>query len=586
MVGHPSPYLAMHAQDPVRWQTWSAGTLELARRLNRPLLISVGYFSCHWCHVMQRESFQDQELAEHINSAFVPVKIDRELQPALDDYLMDFVRVTRGQAGWPLTVFLTPDGYPLLGVTYQPRDDFAALLNDLHQRWLKDGESLQVLARDALREWEVLREAAQKSGSDAKDFTRDFLRQVEQRQDEMSGGFGQQSKFPMAAQLQALLWLRAQHDDTRFDDFIRLTLDSMADGGLHDLLGGGFFRYVTDPLWQTPHYEKMLYDNAWLALLYMQAADQLQSARYRRIGLSTVDFLMREMRTPGGWFISSFSAVDDQGREGCYYLWNQGELQEQLNPEQLKAVTAAWFDPQDPGADCGKLPRLQRPLVDVAEQLKWQPEKLHRVLESARSRLLDARGRRGLPADRKGIAAWNGLTLSALAAAHTSSGDQAYAVAASALVDHVMRHWWDGTRLVRATRGEKVVAAATPDDYALVARGLWDWKQIEPASVDEKAIAQMVRRAWRLFYRKDRWVLDQEPLIPMLGGRIAVEDGSLPSASAVIAELSVQVQSTRVDAALKSNVTAHLEHVQSRLGNAAFWYAGYLKLLAGDQPLR
>ncbi len=586
MAAHPSPYLAMHGDDPVHWQVWSRETLEKARTLNRPLLVSIGYFSCHWCHVMQRESYRDPALAKMLNEHFIPVKVDRELNPALDAHLIEFVELTRGQAGWPLNVFLTPEGYPIAGLTYAPREQFYRILDNLRQRWESDPGELRQMARAGMAEWQKIREGAPDRKPARSSAVRTMKMQTGQLGDELAGGFGQQTKFPMVSQLRALLWMREQLHDKSQDDFIRLTLDRMASQGMHDELGGGFFRYVTDPAWQIPHYEKMLYDNAQLAVLYLQAATLFQSSRYRQTGLGTLDFMLRDMWRSEGYFIASFSAVDDQGREGFYYLWDDATLKKLLNAEQLKAVKAAWFDEQDKPSEFGRLPRWQEDPAAVARRLDWSETRLERVLASAREKLLMARASRTLLPDDKGLAAWNGLALSALAAGYAATGGERYGKQADQLAAYIAGSLWDGKALVRARDGNQAMAQGTLEDYALVAQGLWDWSRQQPARKDYRdLVGRLLYTAWERYFKNGRWVQSDTPLIPMLGGRVALDDSPLPSATATITRLSQLHEDLKKDADIQKKVSAHLNEVRIYLADSVLWYASYVELLEPAQPL-
>ena len=585
LAGHPSPYLDLHGEDPVHWQPWNAATLDKARELNRPLLVSVGYFSCHWCHVMQRESYQDPALARLLNEHFIPVKVDRELQPALDAHLIEFVELTRGQGGWPLNVILTPAGVPVAGILYAPRERFYALLDELRRRWQGDPEGLSALAEQALDEWAAIRAAAARQPSVSGSFAAAFERQVELRRDELAGGFGQQTKFPMVPQLRALLWLSAREVDPSLDEFVRLTLDQMATQGLHDLLGDGFFRYVVDPAWHTPHYEKMLYDNAQLALLYLQAGAQLGADRYRDIGLATLDFMVRDMLSAPGYFISSFSAVDEQGREGFYYLWDEASLRDALSREQLAVVRAAWFGKHADDSEFGSLPRWQKSPAQLAAASGQIEAQIEAQLAAARARLLKARAQRSLPADHKGLAAWNGLALSALAAGHAATSGARYETQGEQLAEYLATRLWDGQQLVRARADERVLGEASLEDYALVARGLWDWSRRQPDGPWAALAERLVRSAWRRYYKDRRWVDSDTALIPLLGGRIASEDSPLPSPSATLSYLSRVHPGIKSDPDIQKQLAAHLDQVRRHLADSAFWYAGYLELLEPPQPL-
>ena len=584
LVNHPSPYLAMHGDDPVHWQVWSSDTLQKARELNRPLLVSIGYFSCHWCHVMQRESYRDPVVAKLLNDHFVPVKVDRELAPALDAHLIEFVQLTRGQAGWPLNVFLTPEGFPIVGMVYVPPGRFRQILERLGDGWNRDATQLQRLSREAMQEWRQLRETDSDKEPVQFSAVQAMRVQTDQLKDELAGGFGQQNKFPMVVQLRTLLWIREQLNDESYDSFLRLTLDQMANQGLHDELGGGFFRYVTDPGWQVPHYEKMLYDNAQLAELYLQAAGQFQSSYYRDIGLSTLDFMLREMQRDDGYFISSFSAVDEQGREGFYYLWDDDGLEPVLNSEQLEAVRAAWFGTESTQSEYGKLPIWQGAPEAIADSLGWSTARLNAVLAASRKHLLMSRSTRSLLADDKGLAAWNGLALSALAAGYAATGDVRYGQAAGALAAYISGSLWDNERLIRARDGKRVIAEATLEDYALVAEGLWDWSEQDATkkAYYRALVGKLLRAAWQRYYRNGRWIQTDTPLIPMLDGVIALDDSPLPSATSAVTRLSRQHPALSSDGQLQKTVDDHLNQVRAYLGESMFWYASYVALLESD----
>jgi uncharacterized protein YyaL (SSP411 family) len=531
---------------------------------------------------MQRESYRDPGLAEFLNAHFIPVKIDRELNPSLDAHLIEFVERTRGQAGWPLNVFLTPDGYPLLGVTYLPREQFYKLLDGLQQEWAGNEASLRELAHAAWQEWRQAGEPGADSASTAEPVIPGLLAEAGRLGDELSGGFGQQAKFPMVSQLRALMYLQRRGDAGALNEFVRLTLDHMADLGLHDNLGGGFFRYVIDPTWQVPHYEKMLYDNAQLAVLYLEAAQLYSSAHYRAVGLATVDFMLREMATEEGAFIGSFSAVDSAGREGFYYLWSDSELRQLLTAAEFEAVRVAWLGEHQADSEYGHLLRWQAEPSTLAAKLDWPQDKLDQLLATARQKLLAARARRELLPDDKVLAAWNGLALSALARAYASSGDKRYAVAATRLTTYLTTQLWDGTRLLRARDGARTLADATLEDYALVAQGLQDWSEIAvPATPTARALVpELVRLAWRRYFRNERWQQSDVSLIPMLDGKLALDDGALPSTTAVISRLSATVPELVKDRKIQQQLATHLQQVRDHLSGAMFWYASYVELLA------
>ncbi len=579
LANHPSPYLAMHGNDPVHWQVWGEEAVQLARKLNRPLFISSGYFSCHWCHVMQRESYRDPQVAELLNNYFVPVKVDRELDPALDAHLIEFVQLTRGRAGWPLNVFLTPEGYPIVGITYLPKDQFVSLLTQMRDRWQNESDELRKVARDALEEWRAMRKPEAPPVVTHSAVAPKFVAQASRMMDEMSGGFGQQNKFPMTPQLRTLLRVRSVATDrAHLDEFLRLTLDQMATQGLHDLVGGGFFRYAVDPAWQTPHYEKMLYDNAQLVSLYLEAASAFNEPRYRDTAFETLDFMLREMWR-GDYFIASFSAVDEQGREGAYYLWNEAELAKLLSPAELRLVRLAWLEEGPAPSASGKLPRWRMSVADLSKRTGQLASSLQQQLDVIRGKLLKAREARSLPADGKGLAAWNGLALSALADAVEAKGGDIYRRHGERLASYLATRLWDGKRLVRALDGDRVLADGSLQDYALVAKGLQDWGRASGGAQYSRLASRLTRVAWKRFYRNGRWLETDAPLIPMLDGKLALDDNPLPSATAMVVSVSATADDLRNDKKIRENLTAHLNEVRARLSDSIFWYASYVEWL-------
>lgn len=579
LADHASPYLAMHGHDPVAWQDWDPALLERARQENRLLFISSGYFSCHWCHVMQKQSYQDTAIAALLNRHFLPVKIDRELEPALDAYLIEFVELTRGHAGWPLNVFLTPDGYPLTGFTYLPKARFHEFLQALSDRWQKEPGQLADLARRGTEEIiSAKRGAIGRKSSAQRDPVQAFLAGSREMADELSGGFGQQTKFPMVPQLEVLLEQVRQRGSDSSAEFLRLTLEKMADLGLRDHLGEGFFRYVTDPHWQVPHFEKMLYDNAQLARLYLNAGETLDEPRFREIGLATLDFILQRMAAGDGAFVSSFSAVDNEGREGFYYQWSQPDLRRALTDDEFTALSAYWNLQGNDALEYGYLPVIAaRPAV-IAHRLELPGDRLDGLIASAKGKLLKLREARHLPVDDKRLAAWNGLLLTTLARAVTLIGSARYKTAAERLAVYLSEKLWDGQKVLRAVGKQGALGRASVEDYALVARGLADWARVSGRQRYQSLASRLVSDGWRRFYRQQRWYHSDRATLPGLGGSLALSDNPLPSASAVLTGLALNMPALRHDAALQKKVNEHLGLVRASLLDELFWYPGYVAL--------
>jgi uncharacterized protein YyaL (SSP411 family) len=581
MQGHGSPYLRLHENDPVAWQQWGPKTVELAKQKNKMLFVSIGYFSCHWCHVMQRESFSDQSIARLLNGNFIPVKVDRELNPALDAYLIDFVQRTRGSAGWPLNVIITPDGYPIVGITYLPKAQFSTVLQQMMQLWQTDPAALQQLARQAaaqLREGKQLT-SSELSNSKSKQLAAQFVDQSMGIADDMSGGFGEKSKFPMTPQLNLLLSEYERSPQPALKAFLEITLDHMATQGLRDHIGGGFYRYTIDPTWQTPHFEKMLYDNAQLALLYMRAAKTLQRADYAGIGRETLNFMLRELQGPDGAFISSLSAVDTANIEGGYYLWQEDQLKALLTEQEFEAVALLWNMSSKPELEAGYLPRHVKSPDQVAKLLGRKDDEVLQLIASAQWKLFQARQQRSIPRDDKQLAAWNGLALQALVAGARQEQNAKYKEAARQLRDYLVQVLWDGEKLLRARMQEEALAEGTLEDYAFTALGLWEWYQFTGDDKDRQLVKRWVTLAWQHFYDATGWRLTSQSLLPQDYGEAIIKDAPLPSASATLIDLSLRLAQRENDKVLRGKATAALRIGYEQLTESPFTYPSQIALL-------
>jgi len=577
LLNHPSPYLAMHGHDPVHWQTWGKAAFEAARREHKLLFVSDGYFACHWCHVMQRESYRNAEIAKLLNRHFIPVKVDRELNPALDAYLIDFLENTQGYSGWPLNVFITPQGHPLVGLVYLPPADFQTLLSKVAGLWQQDRAALEKDAAQAARELAANKQEPRShrpDRHDVEDYEHSLMTQLWQLADEMQGGFGEQSKFPMVPQLETLMHLYQDGGDERLGRFLRLTLEQMVSQGLHDQIGGGFFRYTVDPGWQVPHFEKMLYDNAQLASLYLDAAAVFHEPRYRRIGLDTVDFMLREMRHPEGGFISSLSAVDKQNIEGGYYLWQTAELKRILSQEEYRVASRRWKLHGTPSLEGGYHAVETEGIAEIATALGQEPARVSATLESARRKLLEARRKRSLPRDVKRLAAWNGLALTALARAVQQNDAPRYRQAAIETEAYLRQQLWDGKTLWRARAGQAALGQVGVEDYALVAAGLNDWYAVTKSAQQNNLVQQLLSQAWRRYF-DGSWTRSDDALLQYGNRNLVLSDDVLPSASATLIRLSLSVQDKQLNRQARQALYLAHEVLQSE----PFWYVGYLDIL-------
>ena len=591
LASSASPYLRLHAGDPVHWREWSPRLVAQARSENRLIFVSVGYFACHWCHVMQRESFSDRDAAALLNAHYIAVKVDREIDPALDAQLIRFVRATLGHAGWPLNVVLTPDGIPLFGFTYLPVGDFMRLMEQIVSRWEADPASLAAAARNVS---DMLESAAPPpaaeimDAADVRALADAFTQQASETADGLAGGFGQQQKFPSVPQLALLLDSQRREPVEALEDFLRLTFGAMASLGLRDQIGGGFFRYVTDPGWEVPHFEKMLYDNALLAELYFDAADVLGEPAFERIGMDTVAFMVRELASLDGGLFSSLSAVDAEGAEGGYYLFDANDLERVLDEEERRVVASAWGFEGPSRIEHGYLPvQAAESSAEVARAAGMSVEDAAARLVSTRRKLLEVRAGRELPRDEKRLAGWNGLALSALVRASQRPGGEQFEAPALGVAGLLSEELWDGSVLVRARTGtaagngagEPSVAPATLQDYAYVARGLIAFARAHASGEHWDIARRIVEGAWERFRTPDGWLLSDAEGLPFSGTEPAIADGPMPSPSAVLLDASMHVADRFDDEALRARSRATLFAADTGLQPAAFFHATRIRAM-------
>ena len=524
---HPSPYLSMHSEDPVDWQLWGKDVLDRAKAENKLVYVSIGYFSCHWCHVMQKESYKDSDVGALLNKNFIAVKVDRELRPELDRRLIRFVEEVRGQAGWPLNVFVTPDGYPVTGFTYLPRDNFYQVLGQLNEQWLDRHEEIRTIAKQYFEQTEssetrstlvTLKEGSKDKVSDI------FVSQAMTIADELQGGFGKSMKFPSYPQINTLFkMIQANPDiDSDVSDFVQLTLDSMASYHLMDHINNGFFRYSTDPDWQTPHFEKMLYDNAQLASLYLDAESLWPGKGYADIGLKTIDFMIKYLGDKSGGFNASLSAVDEHNIEGAGYLWSKKELQGILSETEFTHLQAIW------NLDQVSVEEFQpNPLLGVGSSKDNEKlnKKILKKLKKVKKSLM--------PVDNKRLASWNALALTALVKAQDYDLDNKLQNRMHQQFDYIKNNFINGSLVIRFA-GQSQSAETTLEDYAQLAHAIQLYAAKTSNKKAEEMVSALVNEAFSRFYRVDRWIRDTESLIPGDLGDLIIQDAVLQSPSSLL----------------------------------------------------
>jgi hypothetical protein len=497
LLGEKSPYLLQHAFNPVAWYPWGEEAFALARRDHKPIFLSIGYSTCHWCHVMERESFEDPDIAALLNRHFVPIKVDREERPDLDQVYMAVTQAMTGGGGWPMSVFLTPELLPFYAGTYFPpqggdgRPGFADLLQGIHVAWEKDHASIAKQAATIVRTL-----SAEQGGRDPAVLLGDeaaaaAARQFSQGYDPRCGGFGGAPKFPRPVALAFLLRYGQRTGETQVLDMVYTTLHQMARGGMFDQLGGGFHRYAVDAAWRVPHFEKMLYDQAQLATLYLEAAQLGDDLTYKEVAARTLDYVLSSMRDEAGGFYSAEDAdsplpgqPSKQG-EGAYYLWQDQEIDAILDPEEAAVVRSRFgikvggnvpIDPHGDFRGQNILYQAQGPKEMVHPGVDDEA-RIKAVLTRAMAKMLDCRAKRPRPhLDDKVLTSWNGLMISALAKGYLVLGDDRYREAAEKAAAFMRRHLLDpGTfRLWHRFRDGDAGINGLLDDYAFTIQGLLD----------------------------------------------------------------------------------------------------------------
>ncbi|AEB11629.1 thioredoxin domain-containing protein [Marinithermus hydrothermalis] len=537
-----SPYLLQHAENPVDWYPWGEEAFARAQQEGKPIFLSVGYATCHWCHVMARESFEDPEVARLLNAHFVPVKVDREERPDVDHAYMQALQALTGQGGWPMSLFLTPEGKPFYGGTYFPPTDryglpsFRRVLEAVAEAWTKRRNEIETHA--AALAQRIAQALTNRPGDLPPQLHAKALEAYRQAFDPQHGGFGGAPKFPNAPALRYLL-LQAWLGEAAAGEMLRVTLDRMQAGGVYDQVGGGFHRYAVDAVWRVPHFEKMLYDNAQLARVYLGAFRLFGDARYRRTARETLDYLLREMQDAAGGFYAAQDA-ESEGEEGRYYVWRIPELRAVLGADFEAA--ARYFGVSDAGNWEGKnILEARYPEPLLAQELGLDAAGFEAWLASVKARLLEARLRRVRPlTDDKILADWNGLALAAFAEAGRWLGEARYLEAARKNAEFVLGALYQDGLLRHAWRRGRLGRHAYLSDQAHYGLGLLalfeatgEMRWLEAARVLAEGILEHFRDPEGGFFD----ALEANPL----GRPKDVFDGAWPSGNAAAAELLVRL---------------------------------------------
>jgi uncharacterized protein YyaL (SSP411 family) len=498
-----SPYLRQHAHNPVDWYPWGPEALERARALDRPIFLSIGYSACHWCHVMEHESFENEAVARLLNDHFVSIKVDREERPDLDQIYMASVQMLTGSGGWPMSVFLTPDLKPFTGGTYFPPDDrhgragFGRVLRTVAEWWRTRRSDIDHAAEQITEQIRRVGELPDGDGELGPELLRRAADGLNRAFDPMYGGFGSAPKFPHPMDLRLLLRLWKRLGDEHCLHMARFTLERMAMGGIWDHLGGGFARYSTDARWLVPHFEKMLYDNALLTDCCVEAFQATGDPFFRTTAEETLGWVLREMTSPDGPFHSTLDA-DSEGVEGKFYVWGAAEIEQALGKEDAALfgdvygveADGNWHDPTGHGPAQANILHRSKTFAQSARLLGMDEGELRRRLADCRRRLFEVRARRVRPGlDDKALTAWNGLMIGALARAAQALDAPAYAEAAARAADFLLGRMRtpDGRLLRTWSKGHEPKLNGYLEDYSFLIDALVSLYEatFEPRWVEE-----------------------------------------------------------------------------------------------------
>jgi len=484
LIHETSPYLLQHAHNPVKWYAWNDEALKKARDENKPIFLSIGYSSCHWCHVMAHESFENDEVAKFMNENFVNIKVDREERPDIDDVYQKVCQIATGQGGWPLSIFLTPDQKPFYVGTYFPvldsygRPGFGSICRQLSQAWQEKPKDIEKSAEsflNALHKTETVHTPSKLE----KIILDEAVMNLFQLGDVTHGGFGSAPKFPNAANISFLFRYAELTGLSKFNEFALKTLNKMAKGGIFDQIGGGFHRYSTDAKWLVPHFEKMLYDNALIPVNYAEAYQITKDPFYLEVLQKTLDFVLREMTSPEGGFYSAYDA-DSEGVEGKFYVWNKSEIKEILGSDA--DIFCLFYDVTDGGNwEGNNILCNNLNISTVAFNFGKSEQEIHDILKSCAEKLLKVRSTRIAPGlDDKILVSWNSLMITAFAKGYRVTGDQRYLNVARDCISFIEDNLLVGDKLQRTYKNNTAKIDGYLEDYSYFINAMLDVFEIEP----------------------------------------------------------------------------------------------------------
>jgi uncharacterized protein YyaL (SSP411 family) len=480
LINETSPYLLQHAHNPVDWYPWGKEAFDTAKREDKPIFLSIGYSACHWCHVMEKESFENKTIADILNSHFVSIKVDREERPDLDAHYMEAVQMMTGRGGWPMSVFLAPDLLPFYGGTYFPPEDrygmpgFPRVLLAVSKTWKNNRKEIEQTTKTLMKDLSrsIIQATSEKDLDE--NIIENAVNQAFRVFDEQNGGFSKSPKFPQPMLLDFLLRFSSKMENLRVREMVELTLDRMASGGIYDHLGGGFHRYSVDAEWLVPHFEKMLYDNALLAELYFKAYQILNKDQYRKTGTEILDYILHEMTHPEGGFYSTQDA-DSEGIEGKYFVWTWDEIHSNLTTAESDLFFTLYEAPKEGNWEGKIILRKIKSEEKAAEENGFTIEGLESRIDRIKKKLYKIRGKRLMPArDEKILTDWNGLMISAFCRGYQVTRRLSYLKAAKNAAHFILEHHIINNRLIHARRNIHPAVTGFLADYAYATKALLD----------------------------------------------------------------------------------------------------------------
>lgn len=560
LIHEASPYLLQHAHNPVDWYPWGEEALLRARNEDKPILLSIGYSSCHWCHVMEKECFENEAIARIMNERFINIKVDREERPDLDELYMKALQLMTGSGGWPMTLFLTPDLIPFHGGTYFPQEDRMGLpgfrkvlmiVSDFYRTRRSEVAQMEAQMKEALRE--AIKVTSSQKELDPAVFSKAF-ELMKGQFDPLHGGFGKAPKFPNPLILTFLLRYGKRTGNKEALKMVEKTLEKMSEGGIYDHLGGGFHRYSVDEQWFIPHFEKMLYDNALLSQIYFETYRATRKEKYRRIGEEILFYILREMSHPEGGFYSGQDA-DSEGEEGKFYLWTREEIRNILGEEREKLFSTYYGVTSRGNFERGKnILHIASSLEKISSDFKVSLPELRKILKEAQKSLFLEREKRVRPhRDEKIITSWNGLMISGFIYGFIATEDRVYLQAAQKAARFILERMLKGMDLMRLFYHGRVQGEGFSEDYAFFIQALLD---LYEATMEREYLIKayelnevMIHRFWD--NEQGGFFFTQREIFPMIGRSKNPYDQVIPSSNSVAVMNLLRLGSLKKDDSMK-----------------------------------